>query len=308
MHTHGSLLASLEVLGTLINHSSPRLYSHQPYFVLVGIALGMEVIVDNRPIDSQLFLANSEYYQPTLTFGPPGEFIPLIRHLQTQQQDFPGSYKQVFLGSAPISQSFLRKFRAVSAVPAVCLYGMTEALPICAIGLEQKLRFGGEGDILGRPVAGIKCKLEAGELLVCGPQISPHYLGRAVHQWVSTGDLVTIKNGQVILLGRKKDMILRRSYNIYPSLYEPTIESIPGVQACALIGIHDHSLEDEKIVLVVEPEPSKTQLTTNVIRRHLQSGRHSIDEQALPDEIHIACLPRFGRQQKIDRQRLREQY
>jgi len=47
-------------------------------------------------------------------------------------------------------------------------------------------------------------------------------------------------------------MIIRKEYNIYPSLYEPIISQIPGISDCALIGIYDEKLNDEKIILFIE--------------------------------------------------------
>ena len=43
----------------------------------------------------------------------------------------------------------------------------------------------------------------------------------------------------LVLLGRKKDMIIRGSHNIYPELIEGTIAGIPGVRRCAIVGLYD---------------------------------------------------------------------
>ena len=63
-----------------------------------------------------------------------------------------------------------------------------------------------------------------------------------------------MQDGKLILVGRKKDMIIKGNYNIYPGLYEPVIQNIPGVLACAMVGVFDTDMQDEKIVLAVEPE------------------------------------------------------
>ena len=140
---------------------------------------------------------------------------------------------------------------------------------------------------------------------MAGPQVAPAYLNEKPRVWVPTGDLVALRRGVIILKGRKKDMILRRSYNIYPGLYEPTIAGIEGIQACAMIGIYDTAAEDERLVLVVEPDGS-VDLSAVDIGRQLKRGECSIDINALPDEIVIGQLPRMGRQLKIDKEALRK--
>ena len=308
MHTHRSLLASIQIVKGLINHPKPILYTHQPYFALLGIVVGAQVVLDNHVFNAQRFIANADIHKPTLTFGPPGEFIPVINYIRGGAARFPASYKQVMFGSAPITQSFLRKFKAIcGSVSATCLYGMTEALPISSVDMDEKIAFKGDGDLLGSPAGDIQVRIVDGELLVKGPQVAPSYLNKKNQVWIHTGDLVTLEKKAIVLKGRKKDMILRRSYNIYPSLYESTITGIKGIQACALIGVYNAGAEDERIILVVEPDGS-VKLTIPDIDRQLKQGKHSIDSNALPDKIVIAQLPRTGRQLKIDKEALRESF
>jgi acyl-CoA synthetase (AMP-forming)/AMP-acid ligase II len=184
---------------------------------------------------------------------------------------------------------------------------MTEAIPISSIDMEEKLAWNGQGDILGKTVTGITAKVESEELFVKGAHVIKHYLSKKPQNWIATGDLVSIDEGYIILKGRKKDMILRRSYNIYPGLFEPTIQNIEGVQACALFGVYDDKLEDEKIILAVETEDSYS-LTEDGIMEQLKNGENSIDANALPDKVVFIKIPRAGRQSKIDKNSLRNRY
>ncbi|HEX6510063.1 MAG TPA: class I adenylate-forming enzyme family protein, partial [Chloroflexota bacterium] len=112
--------------------------------------------------------------------------------------------------------------------------------------------------------------------------------------------------GRIILLGRSKDMIIRGRYNIYPALYEQRIEEIPGVARCALIGVWDERLGDERVVLAVEPAPAETdpgRLRHRVDRALRRDAL--IDSLALPDEVVVMPLPESGRSRKIDRNALR---
>jgi acyl-CoA synthetase (AMP-forming)/AMP-acid ligase II len=49
-------------------------------------------------------------------------------------------------------------------------------------------------------------------------------------------------------------MIIRRDFNIYPSLYEDTVCRIPGISETVLIGIWNEAKEDEDIVLCVRAD------------------------------------------------------
>ena len=110
-----------------------------------------------------------------------------------------------------------------------------------------------------------------------------------------------------MLIGRQKDMIIRREHNIYPALHEPVIESIAGVRRCAMVGVYDDDAADERVVLAVEVEPwCDNDAFVAALRRELRDGTHRIDEAAQPDLIFITALPHGGRSSKVNRDALRE--
>ncbi len=309
VHTHKTLASSLTNIEKLLSVSKPRLYTSQPYFLLLGIGVGAEVIINSRSFNPKRFLRDSQKYKPNLIFGPPGEFLPLIAYCQRYNKKFPSSYEQVLFGSAPVAQAFLKKFYQIASLKleTQCIYGMTEAIPIATISGRDKLEWQGSGDVLGSLAPGITINIDkAGELAVSGPNVMPHYLNKQPEKYIKTGDIVQKdKQNLLVLKGRKKDMILRRSYNIYPSLYEPTISKIPGINDVALIGIYDDRIADEKVILVVELEPN-VKLSASDIYKALTQSTYSIDANALPDEIQFRHLPRAGRQLKVDKQALRK--
>jgi acyl-CoA synthetase (AMP-forming)/AMP-acid ligase II len=47
-------------------------------------------------------------------------------------------------------------------------------------------------------------------------------------------------------------MIIRKEFNIYPSLYESIISQIPGIISCAMVGIYTDTINDEKVILYIE--------------------------------------------------------
>jgi len=307
VHTHQSLVKSLDILGLLVNLPKPILYTNQIYFLFFALALKAQVIFDPEPFTGSRFVKNSLKYKPTITFAPPGELIEVLRYCRQQKLLFPKSYKHVLLGSAPVTKGFLKKLFTLSSenLKTTCLYGMTEVLPIATIDGFEKLHRKINGDLLGKPVQGVKLRVDKQGVLHIGAEhLCSYYLNGTKHAMVSTGDIVRI-NGkkEIILKGRQKDMILRRSFNIYPALYEPIIESIPGVDTACMVGLYKETLEDEDVVLVLEADP---QLKADSIKKKLSSGKYSIDVQALPDQIIFMTIPRVGRQKKINKQLLRE--
>ncbi|HEX6123083.1 MAG TPA: hypothetical protein VFY89_07980, partial [Ktedonobacterales bacterium] len=89
-------------------------------------------------------------------------------------------------------------------------------------------------------------------------------------------------------------------------LYEGKIAEIPGVARCALIGVWDEHLGDERVVLVLEPTADETNL--GQLKQRVERALRAealVDTLALPDEIVVMPLPESGRTHKIDRNALR---
>ncbi|MBT2537090.1 class I adenylate-forming enzyme family protein [Arthrobacter sp. ISL-69] len=269
-------------------------------------------------------------------FLVPSQLAPILDAVETGQLVWPDTLKTVMLGAAPVLASFLE--RAALLLPGVrfhCIYGMTEVLPIAIADGREKLEFAsgktaefrtrdgsGEGDYLGQPLPGVHIRVaEDHELTVSGPNMCLGYLGGDTMEEHATGDLVRLDHGpegpvddpagpagsssapRLVLLGRKKDMIIRGKTNIYPGLYEPVIAGIEGVGQAVMVGVPD-GIGDEAVWLAVEPQHGRNQETLlRMLRRELPK---LIDESALPDRIEIMPrLPASGRHRKPDRIALR---
>ncbi|MGI5167801.1 class I adenylate-forming enzyme family protein [Spirillospora sp. CA-253888] len=216
----------------------------------------------------------------------------------------PDHLRYVLLGAAPAPAGILR--RAVQAAPSaqvLSVYAMTEILPVAIASAEDKLAHtgsGAEGDLLGEPLTGTAFA-DDGELLLSGPNLCRGYLGAPPLERLPTGDLARLDGGRLVLLGRKKDMLIRGKFNLYPGLYEPAIAALPGVAEAAIVGLPDAATGDEEVVLAVVAEPGGA--VAGLDRRL----RGVIDHDALPDRIvELPELPRSGRGRKLDRERLRE--
>ncbi len=73
-----------------------------------------------------------------------------------------------------------------------------------------------------------------------------------------TGDLGLLdEKGRLIVVGRKKEMIIRGGFNVYPAEIEDQIRLIPEVELVAVIGISDEKF-GEKIYARIMPMPGQT--------------------------------------------------
>jgi acyl-CoA synthetase (AMP-forming)/AMP-acid ligase II len=317
VHTHASMYATLQaILANLQTHPNDIVYANSLHMLIPALLSGAGAILPKGKFSAEKTLEDYKKYQISQTFAVPADYEQLVVYCQAHDQKIPPSLKTVLLGSAPVTPAFLKRLTAVlnPATDVWAVYGMSEILPISFVHMRDKLEFARNnpegGDLLGTPVRGVHLQVAGDdELIVSGDNLFDRYLGSEKVIEHATGDLASITpNGQLILLGRKKDMIIKGKYNIYPTLFEATIEKIVGVKRCCMLGIYNPQKSDEEIVLVVEKDDPRDEET---FRRFLQNallnGIHSLDLYAQPDRIIFMPVPLSGRSQKVDRQALRRQ-
>lgn len=310
VHTISSLTSTIKKIAYVCKPSSDDIFeASEGHFLLLAVSLGVTTILSKKKFDPEYYFEILKKYRPTTLFGPPAEFIDLLNYCKRTNSKFPHYINKIFLGSAPVLSGFLNKLIPYLSnnTQITCIYGMTEILPVAMADGRKKANWQGKGDFLGNFIPGVKYKITKDkELLLNGDHQFKNYLGFDKTEYLATGDLVNVTNNELVLVGRKKDMIIKGNFNIYPELYESTIQKIPGVSACAMVGVRNEQKEDEEIVLVIEPEDFSNKVLEKFIENKLKSGDYSIDTQALPDKILIMKLPRSGRQSKIDKNKLRK--
>ncbi|GAB2542893.1 class I adenylate-forming enzyme family protein [Nocardia heshunensis] len=307
VHTRGSLGAGLAALAghtTLMPGS--HLHTEQLMMGLPAVLEGARWSMPRYPrfgthIDPLGFARTLD--TATHAFFTPADLAVVLDAIETGQLTAPKGVEEISLGGAPVTTALLRRARA--ALPDtefLAIYGMTEILPVAVVSGTEKLEFAGPGDLLGYPAEGVDARLaDDGELILSGPNLCRGYLGEAPLKEVATGDLARFEGGELVLMGRKKDMMIRGKTNIYPGLYEPAITAIEGVRQAIMVGIPDE-IGDERIVLAVVADPG-----TDDLAGRLESELPSlIDTSALPDEIVLVGeIPVSGRTSKPDRAALR---
>ena len=104
-----------------------------------------------------------------------------------------------------------------------------------------------------------------------------------------TGDLGTLdENGQLFVMGRKKELIIRGGANVYPAEVERVIHEHPGVAAAAVVGVPDPRL-GERVVAFVELSPGAS-FDEAALRTRLES---QLARYKQPSEVHVVkSMPR----------------
>ena len=304
LHTTESLHESIQLIAALIRSEQKQIMAtHLPHFMLIAACAGVATKLWGNTWSPKKRLTFIEEEKISILFAPPSEYLELINYCEKNNRMLPNSLTHVLLGSAPVHQVFLK--RLIKFLPAetriTCLYGMTENLVVTSIDGRKKATMSCAGDPLGYAAKGLQIKIAADdEILLNSNQLFYRYWHLEKRsEWHPTGDLGYVDaTGNLILKGRKKDMIIRRNFNLYPALYIPTIKEIEGITDAVLVGKYDETKADEEVHLFIESEIS---LSKKYIRKQLESGPYSIDKEAWPDFIHFKKIPRKGRQQKIDR-------
>jgi acyl-CoA synthetase (AMP-forming)/AMP-acid ligase II len=282
----------------------------------VGIRPGQRVLTDQLMVGVPALIAGAHWSMPPyganpgarpehylallptaeLLFAVPAHLDAMLSALEQRPDLTPPRLDTLVIGGAPVLRPLLARARARFPDARIrAIYGMTEILPVAiADGVQKLAAPPAEGDAVGRIVPSVDARIVDGELILRGRGLARGYLGRGRLAELVTGDLARIDDGNLTLLGRRKDMFIRGTQNVYPGLYEPLIAGIPGVVDAAMVGVPD-TIGDDRIVVAVVGEAG----IAKTVERTLPG---LIDAGVLPDAvIELPELPRKGRSRKLDR-------
>ena len=175
-------------------------------------------------------------------------------------------------GGASNPVAVLEKFEELFATPVYEGYGLSETAPVATF--NQRV-FGRKPGTVGCPIWGVRVEIaradveetieilpagELGEIVIRGHNVFSGYLNNpaataaAVRDgWFRSGDLGTKDaDGFVRIVDRKKDMVLRGGYNVYPREVEEVLARHPSVGQVAVIGLPD-AVHGEEVCAIVIP-------------------------------------------------------
>ncbi len=205
-----------------------------------------------------------------LWIGVPAMYWALLDHARASGADVSGAAASLRLcasGGAPMPVELLQEFEAAFNVRILEGYGLSEASPV--VSFNQLQRPSKPGTV-GLPIFGVdvRCVDEhdrplppggRGEVIVRGPNVMKGYYGRPEATaeamrggWFRTGDIGQFDtDGYLAVVDRKKDMILRGGFNVYPREIEEVLLTHPAVAQVAVIGVPDPRLGEEVKAIVV---------------------------------------------------------
>jgi long-chain acyl-CoA synthetase len=169
-------------------------------------------------------------------------------------------------GAAPCPWDLAEEWRRRTGVRILRGFGMTELFRPISYTADDPRDF---PDAIGRLLPGVEARVvddegapvapgEIGELWLNTPGVMDGYLDaedetRAVlvDGWFRTGDLAAITPDRFVrIAGRKKDLILRGGYSIYPQEVEAALLAHPDVLDAAVVGIPHAELGEEVAAFV----------------------------------------------------------
>ncbi|MEU8431858.1 AMP-binding protein [Streptomyces sp. NPDC029216] len=214
----------------------------------------------------------------TVVMGVPTMYLALLDAAGRDPRRPP--LRRAYSGGSSLPPAVLRRVEEALGAPVYEGYGLTETSPSVSYnqpGLERR------PGTVGLPIPGVEVAIaaadearrirllpagERGEIVVRGHGLMAGYLNRPeataevlVDGWLRTGDIGTREaDGYLRVLDRKKDVVIRGGYNVYPREVEEVLLAHPAVAQAAVVGLPHERLGEEvgavlRTVPGVRPDP-----------------------------------------------------
>jgi long-chain acyl-CoA synthetase len=233
--------------------------------------------------------------------------VPSMLHLLLQQpleQYDLAELRFVASGAAPLAVGAIEEF--IRRVPGVQIregYGLTETSALVSTNPPGRCKHG----TVGPPVPGTEVRIVEGEvcvrseLLMAGYWNAPEATAEAVRDgWLYTGDMGRLdEDGYLTIVDRKKDLIIRGGFNVFPRDVEEALLEHPAVAAACVLGRPDSVYGEEVVAFVT--------LAARVEEEELvRFGRERLGGYKYPREIHVLDALPLTPVGKADRKALRQ--
>jgi long-chain acyl-CoA synthetase len=292
--THANLIKNAEVTGHDLEKLGPDdvIFGGLPLFHSFGqtctlnaaIATGASVSVLPRfdPGQALRLLAD---HRATVFAGVPTMYSALL-HVP-DRADFDLSALRVCVsGGAAMPVEVLRQFEDAFSCIVLEGYGLSETSPVASFNHPDRERKPGS---IGTPISGVEMRVvdsagaelpqgEIGEIAIRGHNIMKGYWKKpaatdeaiSADGWFRTGDIGRMDDdGYYYIVDRKKDLIIRGGYNVYPREIEEVLYEHPCVAEAAVIGM-PHAELGEEVGAAVVLKPGTT-VTPEEVRDYVKS-------------------------------------
>ena len=267
--THQNILRNVEVTVDLFGLDERAVtLGALPFFHAFGqtCALNATVSVGGTltlipRFDAGKALAILERDAVTVFEGVPTMYAAMLHHDDADTADT-SALEVCVSGGAAMPVEIMRAFEAKFGCEILEGYGLSETSPVASFNRRGRERKPGS---IGLPVDGVEMRLvddagnavaedDVGEIQIRGHNVMKGYWHRPESTaeaidpegWFSTGDIARIdEDGYFFIVDRKKELIIRGGFNIYPREIEEVLYEHPDVREAAVIGIPHPELGEE---------------------------------------------------------------
>ncbi len=274
--THDNLIKNAEVTGRDLLQIGPDdvIFGGLPLFHSFGqtctlntaVAAGATLTVLPRfdPAQALRMLAD---HHATVFAGVPTMYSALL-HVPDRADYEVSALRVAVSGGAAMPVEVLRQFEDAFGCIVLEGYGLSETSPVASFNHPDRERKPGS---IGTPIRGVEMRVvdeagnalpqgEVGEIAIRGHNIMKGYWRKpeatadaiSADGWFRTGDVGRVdEDGYYYIVDRKKDLIIRGGYNIYPREIEEMLYEHPAVAEAAVVGMPHAELGEEVGAAVV---------------------------------------------------------
>ncbi len=281
--THGGLSRNAQLTAETLLRNAPDdvMMGCLPLFHVFGLTCGLNATVVAGGtltllprFDAGKALEIIERDRVTIFEGVPTMYAAMLHHPNADIART-ASLRLCISGGAAMPVEVLRGFEEKFGCVILEGYGLSETSPVASFNHPDKPRKPGS---IGTPILGVEMRLvgsdggtvpqgEVGEIAIRGHNVMKGYWERpeatadAIPDgWFRTGDLARMdEDGYYYIVDRKKEMIIRGGYNVYPREIEEVLYEHPAVAEVAVIGIaHSELGEEVAAAVALRPGASAT--------------------------------------------------
>jgi long-chain acyl-CoA synthetase len=218
-----------------------------------------------RWLNPEGVLDTIQRYRVQSMAGVPTMFVYLLNYPDAGRFDT-SSMRSWGSGAAPLPTELVEPFEKKFGGRLLEGYGLTEASPVVSAHRYSGVRKLGS---VGQAIPGVEIAIlddadhavppsEVGEVCVRGPNVMQGYYrlaeetAAALRQgWLHTGDMGRLDgDGYLYIVERKKDLIIRGGFNVYPRDVEEVLYAHPAVAEAAVVGMRDPVMGEEVMAYV----------------------------------------------------------
>jgi fatty-acyl-CoA synthase len=286
--------------------------------ILCAVAGGAAMVLLDR-FKADDVLATIERERASILYGTPTMFVLELQSQQLQHRDLT-SLRTGIIAAAPCPVEVVKNIMNRMHCDIAISYGLTETSPaLTATTFHDSAEL--RATTVGKALPGIELKVvddsrqpvapgTVGELACRGYAVMKGYYKQLAltaeivdgDGWLYTGDLASLdEEGYVRICGRKKDMIKRGGFAIFPVDVENYVHKHPCVQEVAIVGVPDPVLgEISRAYVILKPG---MELTSDELRDFC---RGKLADYKVPDQIHFVETLPMTPSGKVQKAKLRE--